>query len=111
MTVSIGDVSTPADKAVILAGYEDRAGKIDRQYERGLITEDERQELIEIWTDASRLGTAMEQNFDRNNPIYMMVHSGAGVVQMRQIAAMRGLVVNPKGEIIARPIKSNFREA
>ena len=77
VTVSIGDVS-PADKAVILAGYEDRAGKIDRQYERGLITEDERrQELIEIWTDAtSRLGTAMEQNFDRNNPIYMMVHSG-----------------------------------
>src|SRR5215203_3801735 len=114
VTVSIGDVSTPADKSQILAGYEDRASKIDRQYERGLITEDERrQELIEIWTDAtSRLGTAMEQNFDRNNPIYMMVHSGArgNMVQMRQIAAMRGLVVNPKGEIIARPIKSNFRE-
>ncbi|HZA33007.1 MAG TPA: DNA-directed RNA polymerase subunit beta' [Propionibacteriaceae bacterium] len=114
VTVSIGDVSTPANKAEILSGYEDRASKIDRQYERGLITEDERrQELIEIWTDAtSRLGTAMEQNFDKNNPIYMMVHSGArgNMVQMRQIAAMRGLVVNPKGEIIARPIKSNFRE-
>jgi DNA-directed RNA polymerase subunit beta' len=114
VTVSIGDVSTPADKAELLAGYEDRASKIDRQYERGLITEDERrQELIEIWTDAtSRLGTAMEQNFDKNNPIYMMVHSGArgNMVQMRQIAGMRGLVVNPKGEIIARPIKSNFRE-
>ena len=52
------------------------------------------------------------QNFSKNNPIYMMVHSGArgNMVQMRQIAAMRGLVVNPKGEIIARPIKSNFRE-
>ena len=88
--------------------------KIDKQYERGLITDDERrQELIEIWTDAtSRLGTAMESNFDKTNPIYMMVHSGArgNMVQMRQIAAMRGLVVNPKGEIIARPIKSNFRE-
>ena len=54
----------------------------------------------------------MEANFSKNNPIYMMVHSGArgNMVQMRQIAAMRGLVVNPKGEIIARPIKSNFRE-
>ncbi|BAK34090.1 DNA-directed RNA polymerase subunit beta' [Microlunatus phosphovorus NM-1] len=114
VTVSIGDVSTPANKAEILSGYEDRASKIDRQYERGLITEDERrQELIEIWTDAtSRLGTAMEANFSKTNPIYMMVHSGArgNMVQMRQIAAMRGLVVNPKGEIIARPIKSNFRE-
>ncbi|MDN5804401.1 MAG: DNA-directed RNA polymerase subunit beta', partial [Microlunatus sp.] len=92
----------------------DRASKIDKQYDRGLITEDERrQELIEIWTDAtSRLGAAMEANFERTNPIYMMVHSGArgNMVQMRQIAAMRGLVVNPKGEIIARPIKSNFRE-
>jgi DNA-directed RNA polymerase subunit beta' len=114
VTVSIGDVSTPADKPQILAGYEDRANKIDKQYERGLITDDERrQELIEIWTDAtSRLGTAMENNFEKTNPIYMMVHSGArgNMVQMRQIAAMRGLVVNPKGEIIARPIKSNFRE-
>jgi DNA-directed RNA polymerase subunit beta' len=114
VTVSIGDVSTPADKPQILATYEDRANKIDKQYERGLITDDERrQELIEIWTDAtSRLGTAMENNFEKTNPIYMMVHSGArgNMVQMRQIAAMRGLVVNPKGEIIARPIKSNFRE-
>ena len=114
VTVSIGDVATPADKPEILAIYEDRAAKIDKQYERGLITEDERrQELIEIWTDAtSRLGAAMEANFSKTNPIYMMVHSGArgNMVQMRQIAAMRGLVVNPKGEIIARPIKSNFRE-
>ena len=112
--MSIGDVTTPADKPQILAGYEERATKIDKQYERGLITEDERrQELIEIWTDAtSRLGAAMEKNFSKTNPIYMMVHSGArgNMVQMRQIAAMRGLVVNPKGEIIARPIKSNFRE-
>jgi DNA-directed RNA polymerase subunit beta' len=114
VTVSIGDVSTPADKAEILAEYEARAKKVDTQYDRGLITEDERrQELIEIWTDAtSVLGQAMEKNFSKTNPIYMMVHSGArgNMVQMRQIAAMRGLVVNPKGEIIARPIKSNFRE-
>ncbi len=114
VTVSISDVETPPDKPQILAGYEERAAKIDKQYERGLITEDERrQELIEIWTDAlSKVGVAMEKNFTRTNPIFMMVDSGArgNMVQMRQIAAMRGLVVNPKGEIIPRPIKANFRE-
>ena len=54
----------------------------------------------------------MEDNFDKTNPIYMMVHSGArgNMMQVRQIAAMRGLVANPKGDIIPRPIKSNFRE-
>ncbi|MCL2470586.1 MAG: DNA-directed RNA polymerase subunit beta', partial [Propionibacteriaceae bacterium] len=86
----------------------------DRLYERGAVTEDERrQELIQIWTDATaELTAAMEANFTKDNPIYMMVHSGArgNMTQMRQIAAMRGLVANPKGEIIARPIKSNFRE-
>ncbi|WP_152361995.1 DNA-directed RNA polymerase subunit beta' [Microlunatus speluncae] len=114
VTVSIGDVETPPDKPQILAGYEERASKIDKQYDRGLITEDERrQELIEIWTDAlSKVGVAMEKNFTKTNPIFMMVDSGArgNMVQMRQIAAMRGLVVNPKGEIIPRPIKANFRE-
>jgi len=114
VTVSIGDVTTPASKPELLAEYEARAAKIDKQYERGTITPDERrQELIEIWNEAtSRLGKAMEESFSKTNPIYMMVHSGArgNMVQMRQIAAMRGLVVNPKGEIIARPIKSNFRE-
>lgn len=114
VTVSIHDVQTPADKADILAGYERRAEKIDRQYERGTVTEDERrQELIGIWTDATaELTEAMKKNFTRTNPIFMMVDSGARgtMTQMRQIAAMRGLVANPKGEIIARPIKSNFRE-
>jgi len=78
------------------------------------VTEEERhQELIQLWTDATaELTAAMEANFTKNNPIFMMVHSGArgNMTQMRQIAAMRGLVANPKGEIIARPIKSNFRE-
>jgi hypothetical protein len=71
------------------------------------------QELIQIWTDATaELTEAMEANFTEDNPIFMMVNSGArgNMTQMRQIAAMRGLVANPKGEIIARPIKSNFRE-
>ncbi|MDR0783077.1 MAG: DNA-directed RNA polymerase subunit beta' [Propionibacteriaceae bacterium] len=114
VTVSIADVETPSSKPEILAGYDAKAAKIDKLYERGAVTEDERrQELIQIWTDATaELTAAMEANFTKDNPIYMMVHSGArgNMTQMRQIAAMRGLVANPKGEIIARPIKSNFRE-
>ncbi|MGA8257681.1 MAG: DNA-directed RNA polymerase subunit beta', partial [Nocardioides sp.] len=114
VTVSIDDVTTPADKITILAEYEAQAAKVQKQFERGLVTDDERrQELIEIWTEAaSKVGDAMEKNFDRTNPIYMMVDSGASgnMNQIRQVAAMRGLVANPKGEIIPRPIKSNFRE-
>lgn len=114
VTVSIDDVTTPANKADILSGYESQAAKVQKQFERGLVTDEERrQELIEIWTQASNeVGKAMEGNFDRANPIYMMVDSGASgnMNQIRQVAAMRGLVANPKGEIIPRPIKSNFRE-
>ena len=114
VTVSIADVQTPPSKPEILAGYDARANKITKQYERGKVTEEERhQELIQLWTDATaELTAAMEANFTKSNPIFMMVHSGArgNMTQMRQIAAMRGLVANPKGEIIARPIKSNFRE-
>ncbi|MFC5176814.1 DNA-directed RNA polymerase subunit beta' [Nocardioides taihuensis] len=114
VTVSIEDVVTPANKAELLADYETQAAKVQKQFERGLVTDEERrQELIEIWTEASnKVGHAMETNFDRTNPIYMMVDSGASgnMNQIRQVAAMRGLVANPKGEIIPRPIKSNFRE-
>ncbi|MCL1907207.1 MAG: DNA-directed RNA polymerase subunit beta' [Propionibacteriaceae bacterium] len=114
VTVSISDVETPSSKPEILAGYEAKAAKVNELFDRGAVTEDERRsELIDIWTDATaELTSAMEANFTKDNPIYMMVHSGArgNMTQMRQIAAMRGLVANPKGEIIVRPIKSNFRE-
>ncbi len=114
VTVSIDDVTTPTNKAEILGEYETQATKVQLQYERGLVTEEERrQELIEIWTEASKLvGEAMEATFDRTNPIFMMVNSGASgnMNQIRQVGAMRGLVANPKGEIIPRPIKANFRE-
>jgi DNA-directed RNA polymerase subunit beta' len=114
VTVSIDDVTTPADKTEILGEYEAQAEKVQKQFERGLVTDDERrQELIEIWTQASaEVGKAMEAAFDRTNPIHMMVDSGASgnMNQIRQVGAMRGLVANPKGEIIPRPIKANFRE-
>jgi DNA-directed RNA polymerase subunit beta' len=113
-TIGIEDVVTPPEKQEILNVFEDRAEKVQLQYEKGLITDDERrQELIEIWTKATAdVGVAMEKNFPSTNPVWMMVHSGArgNMMQIRQIAGMRGLVANPKGEIIPRPIKANFRE-
>ena len=113
-TVAISDVVTPPRKIEILEGYETKAAKVQTQYERGLITDDERrQELIEIWTQATNeVAKEMEANLPHTNPIYRMVSSGArgNWMQLRQIAGMRGLVSNPKGEIIPRPIKANFRE-
>jgi len=114
VTISIEDVVTPPAKAELLAAAEERASKVQTQYERGLITDSERrQELIEIWTRATdEVARAMQDYFPRQNPVFMMVDSGArgNFMQVRQIAGMRGLVANPKGEIIPRPIKSNFRE-
>ena len=114
VTISISDVVTPPGKAAILAASEEKADKVQKQYERGLITDSERrQELIEIWTRATdEVAKAMQENFPRTNPVFIMVDSGArgNMMQVRQIAGMRGLVANPKGEIIPRPIKSNFRE-
>jgi DNA-directed RNA polymerase subunit beta' len=114
VTVAIEDVAAPPNKLEILDTYEKRADKVQREYERGLITDDERrQELIEIWTHATAdVAQDMEKAFPDTNSIWMMVNSGAGgnPMQIRQIAGMRGLVSNPKGETIPRPIKSSFRE-
>jgi DNA-directed RNA polymerase subunit beta' len=114
VTIGIDDVVTPKEKAKILDTHEKRAEKIETQYRKGIITNDERrQELIQIWTEATdEVKDAMEATFTERNPIYMMAYSGArgNIMQIRQIAGMRGLVANPKGEIIPRPIKANFRE-
>jgi DNA-directed RNA polymerase subunit beta' len=114
VTISIEDVVAPPNKQDILDTYEQRADKVQREYERGLITDDERrQELIEIWTHATAdVAQDMEKAFPATNPVWMMVNSGArgNLMQIRQIAGMRGLVSNPKGETIPRPIKSSFRE-
>jgi DNA-directed RNA polymerase subunit beta' len=114
VTIAIEDVVAPPNKQDILESYERRADKVQREYERGLITDDERrQELIEIWTHAtSDVAKDMEAAFPETNSVWMMVNSGArgNPMQVRQIAGMRGLVSNPKGETIPRPIKSSFRE-
>jgi DNA-directed RNA polymerase subunit beta' len=114
VTISVEDVMTPPEKPEILEKYEKKADKVEDLYRRGVITDEERrQELIEIWTQATDdVRIAMERHFTPLNPIYMMANSGArgNLQQIRQIAAMRGLVANPKGDIIPRPIKANFRE-
>lgn len=114
VTIAISDVPIPPTKQAILEEYEGRAAKIQGQYDKGLITDDERrQELIEIWTQATDdVAKAMQKNFPVRNTLYRMVGSGArgNWMQVRQIAGMRGLVANPKGEIMPRPIKSNYRE-
>jgi DNA-directed RNA polymerase subunit beta' len=114
VSISFADVVAPAAKAALLAEAEEKADKIQKQYDRGLIADSERrQELIEVWTDTTnKVAERMQENFPTTNPVWMMVNSGArgNMLQIRQIAGMRGLVANPKGEIIPRPIKSNFRE-
>ena len=80
----------------------------------GLITDDERHEtIVNIWTEATdTVADAMQENFNELNPVFMMANSGArgSFKQIRQLAGMRGLMANPKGEIIERPIKANFME-
>ena len=116
LTIGLEDVKTPASKEQILDAYEKRAVKVESLYQKGVITDDERrQELIEIWTEATdEVKDAMQETLEaeRFNPMDMMVRSGArgNIMQLRQIAGMRGLVANPKGDIIPQPIKANFRE-
>ena len=114
LTIAGSDVVAPPDKPKILEDYEARAERIQDQYDTGLITDEERrQELIKIWTDATEdVASAMRVNFPENNTVNMMVTSGArgNWMQVRQMAGMRGLVADPKGEIIPRPIKSNYVE-
>jgi DNA-directed RNA polymerase subunit beta' len=116
LTVSIDDVQTPVEKKDILDRHEKEADKVENQFRRGIITDGERrQKEVEIWTTATdEVRVKMEESLKAKqfNPIDMMVGSGArgNMMQVRQIAGMRGLVANPRGDMIPRPIKSNFRE-
>ncbi|PRY67531.1 DNA-directed RNA polymerase subunit beta' [Glaciihabitans tibetensis] len=114
VTVALSDILTPPNKREIIQGYEKQASKVQDQFEKGLTTEAERrQELIEIWNKATaEVAKAMEDNLPTDNNIFRMVSSGArgNWMQIRQIAGMRGLVSNPKGEIIPRPIVNSYRE-
>ena len=116
LTVAMNDVKTPPSKNQILEKYEAEAEKVEKLYLDEIITETERkQKIIEIWneaTDQVQYAMSAELEAEQFNPVDMMVKSGArgNMMQVRQLAGMRGLVANPKGDIIERPIKSNFRE-
>ena len=116
LTVAMNDVKTPPSKNQILEKYEAEAEKVEKLYIDDIITATERkQKIIEIWneaTDQVQYAMSAELEAEQFNPVDMMVKSGArgNMMQVRQLAGMRGLVANPKGDIIERPIKSNFRE-
>jgi DNA-directed RNA polymerase subunit beta' len=114
ITISKNDVVIPPEKQAIIEKFEQLVGEISDQYDMGLITQEERHEaVVEKWNAATdEVAEAMIANLDTLNPIFMMANSGArgSFKQIRQLAGMRGLMANPKGEIIERPIKSNFME-
>mgnify|MGYP003472690816 FL=1 len=114
VTVSMADVLVPPEKQEILERYEQEADGIERKYQRGALSRQERNDnLVEIWKEATEeVGKALEEHYPADNPIITIVKSGAtgNLTQTRTLAGMKGLVTNPKGEFIPRPIKSSFRE-
>ncbi|MFD4264600.1 DNA-directed RNA polymerase subunit beta' [Rhodococcus sp. NPDC058481] len=114
VTVSISDVLVPPSKSEIMDKFEAQAEQIEKKYQRGALNHTERNSaLVKIWSEATdEVGKAMEAFFPDDNPIPMIVKSGAAgnMTQVRSLAGMKGLVTNPKGEFIPRPIKSSFKE-
>ena len=114
LTVSIADMTIPEVKYSLVKEAEQEVVKIDRQYKRGFITNDERYRLtVAQWEETTNeVSDALQKNLGRFNPIYMMADSGArgSMSQIRQLAGMRGLMANTAGKTIEIPIKSNFRE-
>ncbi len=114
--VSIGknDIVVPEQKQEIMGRYEGLVDEIEDQWDQGFISDDERLErVIGLWTQAkNEVEDAMKENLWRLNPVYMMANSGArgNYSQITQLAGMRGLMTNTKGEIIDEPVKSNFME-
>ena len=114
VSFAFSDVIQPSERDEYIEKYEAEADKVNENYEIGMLTEEERrQELIDLWTKCtSEVSEAVEEHFDSKNNLAIIVQSGArgNMMQINQIAGMRGLVANPKGEIIPRPVKSNYRD-
>ena len=114
ITVSIADMAIPERKYQLVHEAEQAVVKIDRQYKRGFITNDERYRLtVKEWEETIKKVTdALQNNLDTFNPIFMMADSGArgSMNQIRQLAGMRGLMADTSGRTIEIPIKANFRE-
>ncbi len=113
-TIAINDIEVSPDKKAIVSGAEKKVALLEQQYLDGLITEEERYaNTVQIWTSANdELTKVIETNLRSYRGIYLMATSGAkgNIAQIKQMAGMRGLMSDPKGRIIDRPIKSNFRE-
>ncbi len=114
LTVAIADMTVPQKKYGMIADTEKEIIKIDRQYRRGLITNEERYRLsVQAWEKTTAdVTAALQESMDRYNPIFMMADSGArgSMAQIRQLAGMRGLMADTSGRTIEIPIKANFRE-
>ena len=115
ITIAVDDIHVPEEKAVILDQVTTRVAEVERQYRRGLITDNERyRKTVELWTEATEDVTrAVTRELDPYSSLGMMVSSGAtkgGINPIRQLAGMRGLMADPSGRIIPLPIRSNFRE-
>jgi len=114
-SIAVSDITVPPEKEVILRLVSEEVNRVEHQYRRGLITEDEQyMRTVELWTKATDdITTAVAKNMDPEGPIRVMAVSGAtkgGFTPIRQLAGMRGLMADPAGRIIALPIRSNFRE-
>ena len=114
ITIAISDVAVPQEKTEIIGDAEDMVEMLEQQYMDGLITEEERyRNAVDIWTQTNdRLTKVIEDNLENYGGIHLMANSGAkgNIAQIKQMAGMRGLMAGPKGRIIDRPIKANFRE-
>ena len=114
ITTSVFDMHVPANKKQIIEEAEQEVIKIGRHYARGTVTEEERyQTVIDTWKKATeKVEKGLSASLDDFNPIWMMANSGArgNMSQIRQLAGMRGLMANPKGETIELPVRANFRE-
>ena len=113
-TISIDDISVPAEKAKILAEADEKANEIQEQYRMGFLTDDERyNKVIDVWRSATdEVADALKESISRWNPVYMMAESGArgNIQQISQLGGMRGIMVDPSGRMVEQPVRSNLRE-
>src|SRR4030042_6114539 len=113
-TIAAKDVEVPASKAKLIEEGDEKVAVIETQFNRGLITEEERYlSTVQVWTETTdKIKNEIQRSLDRFGSIYMMANSGAkgNIGQITQMAGMRGLMTDPSGRIIDFPIKSSFRE-
>jgi DNA-directed RNA polymerase subunit beta' len=114
VTIGLWDIVTPRDKRDRLTAADEAVAEVDRQFQRGLITEDERYEqVVELWQRVTKeVSDNMMEALRDDNPVRMMTDSGArgNKGNIGQLGAMRGLMADPSGRIIDVPVRSNFRE-